>query len=288
MEFETVIQRLYHHRNGDAIKNDFGKTLILGGSLKYPSSVLIAASFASLSGTGFVSLGVPHSIYPIVVSKAYPTWIFEPCHRESDSLSYSDDERRSIARTYTSILFGNGIADSSENRNVLEFLLSQYDGNLVIDATGLSLLREINPSRFSCNVVLTPHLGEAGRLFGLTSHSRNPKDYVASARNYIQHHPCHILLKSSRSVLVGEKGEYENDFLPTPSLAKAGSGDGLAGYLAGLLSYAGKDFDTDDLILFADLMIHRAAYLSALEESDGLADIMSCIGKIRKIIKDGK
>ncbi len=288
MEFESITKKLYHHRNSNSIKNDFGKTLILGGSRRYPLSVVISASFATLSGTGFVSLGVPSSIYPLVVSKAYPTWIYEPGMKESDSLSYSEGELEKISNSYSSILFGNGIADTKENERVLAYLLSGYKGNLIVDATGLTLLKRIGAASFSGNVILTPHLGEAGRLFDMNIHSRNPEDYLSMAESYAESHSCYVLLKSADSILVTKDGEYHNGFLPTPSLAKAGSGDGLAGYLAGLLSYGTKDFSVTDLILFADLMIHKASYLSALKETDGLSDILSCIPMIKKIIQEGK
>ena len=74
----------------------------------------------------------------------------------------------------------------------------------------------------------------------------------------------------------------------TPSLSKAGSGDGLAGYIAGLLSYATKWYKKEDIILFADKMIHEAAYLSQEEESEGIANILSARNKIVQVIKTDK
>ncbi|MFA6874528.1 MAG: hypothetical protein WCR16_02800, partial [Bacilli bacterium] len=84
------------------------------------------------------------------------------------------------------------------------------------------------------------------------------------------------LLKSSKSYLVAKDGStYAGDSIPTPSLAKAGSGDGLAGYLVGLLAYGRKEASLEEIILYADSMIHKAARAAENELGPGLASILS-------------
>ena len=285
MDFEKMIDSLYHQRKDDSIKNDFGKMLIIGGSRKYPNAVLISALLAGVSGVGFVSIGVPDSIYPEVVTKSGHTVTFEPSSVASDDISYSERQLEQIMKNYSSILFGNGISDSLMNKRLLGKLLLDYEGILVIDATGISLLSQLEVTKFKPKVILTPHLGEAGNLLKMDTRSRNPEDYVKEAKLFCKKNQCQVLLKSDHSVLVDEEGnDYPSDYPPTPCLAKAGSGDGLSGYLAGILAYGTKDFSLVDCILFADKMIHEAALQSQEKLSKGIADILTSKEEIAKII----
>lgn len=283
-----LIQKLFFERDRKSIKSDYGKALILGGSLRYPLSVLISESFASLSGCGYVGLGVSRPVYPIVASRASLRCIFEPGAVESDCLVYSKEDLDRMLSFYSCILFGNGIALNKENKDLLLYLLKNYTGNLIIDAGGLSLLDEISID-FRPRVLLTPHLGEANRLFHKNQHSREGQDYFDCAKSYAISHHCNILLKSYVSYLVNQSGEIKVGCrVSSQSLAKAGSGDGLGGYLCGLLSYSDKIIGYDDSILLADEILHQAAHLSQQENSIGLADILSAKEKIKKIVLASK
>lgn len=286
MNFDSMIQAFYFNRDEKAIKNDFGKVLILGGCKSYPNAPLISSYFARISGVGFVSLGVPESIYSIVANKSVPTTIFEPSNIDSDFIYFDDKHFDKIIHSYSSILFGNGILDCVENERLLLKLLTSYEGNLIIDATGLSFLSKIELSAFKPKVLLTPHLGEAKKLLRFESHSRDSHDYVSKGKEYCLSHHCSILLKSYESILIDENGdEFDSSYSPTPSLAKAGSGDGLAGYIAGILAYGEKIESYVDCILFADMMIHKAAYLSQNKRSIGSSDILTTLDEIENVIK---
>ncbi len=288
MGFEENLACLYCHRESSSIKNDFGKVLILGGSKQYPNAPLISSFFASKSGVGYVSLGIPSSIYGIVATKSILTNIFEPTNQDGDFLSYEEEHLKRICMDYSAILFGNGICDCVENEKVLSFLLSHYSKNLILDATGIKIFARLDEKKDKKmpNIFLTPHLGEARLLLQAEIHSRNPEDYLPYARNYALCHSCNLLLKSNHSLFVNQKGEVfpSDSYSSTPSLAKAGSGDGLAGYLAGILAYGEKRLKTEDCVLLADRVIHEAALLSSKEKTEGSGDILSAYEKIDEVI----
>ncbi len=287
MGFGENLVRLYCDREDDSIKNDFGKVLILGGSRNYPNAPLISSFFASKSGVGFVSLGVPSSIYGIAATKSILTNIFEPTDQDGDFLFYDEEHLKRICHDYSAILFGNGIRDCVENEKVLSILLSNYSKNLILDATGIKIFSRLADYKNKRpTIFLTPHLGEASQLFEVQSHSRNPEDYLPYAKDYARSHSCNILLKSNRSLFVNQKGEcFPLDSYPsTPSLAKAGSGDGLAGYLAGILAYGEKKLKTEDCIRLADRVVHEAALLSTKEKTVGSGDILSAYEKIDDVV----
>lgn len=288
--FQNMVKTLYLERKKDGIKSDFGKSLLIGGSRKYPNAILISASYSALSGNGYTALSVPNDIYPIVASRAPLTSIYELSVLEEDDIAYDAEDIDRILSTYTSILIGNGLKQSEANLRLLKLLLSSYQGNLIIDATGLNLLAEVPAKTLKSakpkNLLLTPHLGEAKRLLKLDFSSRNPEDYLPAAKEYAQKFNANLLLKSVSSLLVTPEGEmYPSSYKPTPALGKAGSGDGLAGYIAGLAAYADNIYPFTDVVLFADEMIHRAAALSAEKNSSGLADILTAKEEIVNIVK---
>lgn len=277
--FRTILNTLYFQRKKDGIKNDFGKTLILGGSLPYPNAPLIAASSSLLSGNGFTALGVPEKIYPIVASRAEETIIYEPS-LAPEYLVYTKENLTRMFSSYPAILFGNGIKDDESNLLLLKEILSSYHGNLILDATGLTLYgkltEEERKKHASAFLLLTPHLGEARRLFSLTQGSRNPKDYEEIAEDFAKRYNVHILLKSVSSLYVTPEGKsFESSYEPTPSLGRAGSGDGLAGYIAGLFAYAAKLFTPDEIVLFADQFLHSLAHFAETKQGAGSLDIRS-------------
>ncbi|MCI1734397.1 MAG: NAD(P)H-hydrate dehydratase [Bacilli bacterium] len=289
--FKEIAQSLYFHRPADSIKNDFGKTLILGGSLEYPGAVLLASQMASLSGNGYTVLAVPSSIRDVIQSRAPLTQVYDNLFDENDGFDSHQDFSR--LNNDDALLFGNGLAENHNNRETLRMILTEYSKTLIIDATGLRLLAK-DPEMLkyrnpSCQVILLPHLGEANALFKTSLTFRNPQDYLDAALLFAKAYGVFLLLKSSHSLLVTPTGETkEGCLLKTPCLAKAGSGDSLAGYLAGILAYGTKTVPIADLILFADEVIHQAAYLAGQEKGDGLASPLDLPCFAEKIIQEQK
>lgn len=281
--FNEMENEIYLHRDPQKNKADFGRALLIGSSHAYPLAVLIAERAASKVGNGYLALSVPDEVYPIAASRCSLTTIFEPIENHHESFIPSEGIFERLDR-YDAILFGNGIASTKENYEFLCELIRNYRKRLVLDATALSLL-----AAFGCEILLkkaetseillTPHLGEARRLFKSNIQSRNPKEYLSPALAFCQKYHIHMLLKSYQSYYVDEKEATLSPVLSSPSLAKAGSGDGLAGYLAGVLAFPLKK-ELKERVLFADRMIHLAAKTSEQEKTVGGANIISAIEKI--------
>lgn len=286
--FLHILSTLYIDRKKDGIKSDFGRTLLLGGSRQYPGAILIAASLAEVSGCGYIALSVPESIRNIVHARMPLTFVTPDFKGQEDGFSLHQDPEKLLP--YSSILFGNGIADRKENESFLEELLTFSHGFLVLDATALTLLARnpevLKKKNAELKVLLTPHLGEASRLFKIDSRGKEPECYLEEAKAFSERYDVAILLKSSRSLLVHEGKVFLGDQIPTPSLGKAGSGDGLAGYLAGILSYATKDFSFEEAVLFSDSMVHKAARREQEKLSAGIASILDVPQGIREIVME--
>ena len=96
-----------------------------------------------------------------------------------------------------------------------------------------------------------------------------------------------LLLKSTSSLLIDEEGNtYSGNQERTPSLGKAGTGDGFAGLLSGLLAYADSLYSRNDIILFSDHLLHQGALLQEKKHSAGTCDILTCFDEIKEILEE--
>jgi NAD(P)H-hydrate epimerase len=123
----------------------------------------------------------------------------------------------------------------TEETDLLQAVIKQAQCPLVIDADGLNMLANM-PSLFSeINVpcVITPHPMEMSRLTGLgvKEITGNP---IKAACDFAVKHQIHVLLKGARTVIALPDGNAVLNTTGSASLAKAGTGDVLAGMLAGL------------------------------------------------------
>lgn len=261
-------QKLYFLRSPEANKSDFGRALLLGGSPQYPGSILLSAMAAMLSGAGYIALGVPQALWGVVAARM-------PLDAVMENGLFEAKAKREVVKKYPALLFGNGVDDSPANADFLrDLLLSPGPGTLVVDATGLRILARFSSAEISAHsrvLVLTPHLGEAAALLNVPLLSRDPSSYQEEAQAYAKRHHLYFLLKGYRSLLFTPEGDcYPSTYPPTPGLARAGSGDLLAGFLTGILAYGEKQASLSELILWADERFHRAGERAEKKAGVGL------------------
>lgn len=269
------LNRLYWQRAPQSVKGDFGKCLIIAGSKKYPGASFIACRFAELAGPGYVALAVPNSIYLSSINAISPNSIHELMSLDDDFFWQTGLEV--TLNQYQAILFGNGINASATNLNFLENLLVKYEGNLVIDGTGLTLLAQnlslLANKNSNLKILLTPHLGEATKLLKCDNSSRNPLAYLKLTQEFAYKYQVSVLLKSYMQILVLPSKEYlQSTFGPIPGLAKAGSGDALAGLITGFLAYAVKYYHYEEVIYQSDKLFHLMGIMATKKYSSGLVN----------------
>ncbi len=240
-------------RDEKANKGTYGKVIIIGGSLPYIGSVLLASLGASKSGVGYVALGIEKKLYPYVAGKIYET-IYEILSSFSDIKTL-----KKIVNKYNSIVFGNGIENNKKTKKALEFILNNYDKKLLIDATGLSILKSLNINillKTKAKVILTPHLKEFSSLFDIDITNKNALDLTNEAKKIARKYHITLVLKDFNSYITnGDKFYVVTS--GNAGLAHAGSGDVLAGFIGGLLAFC--DSDNVDIAFFG----HHIFSLSA-------------------------
>ena len=212
-------------------KGDFGKLLLLCGSVGYTGAAALAARAAVRSGAGLVFVGVPEPIYAIEAGKLDEPVVF-PLDAEGGCLSPAAIPE--IVRRLPdcdACLVGPGLGRTPGVRAVVEAVLREARCPVVLDADGLNVLEghlePLGARRFP--TVLTPHDGEFRRLGGTIG-----PDRMASAAALARNLGAVVLLKGHRTVVTDGTRGYENH-TGNPGMATGGSGDVLAGLLVSLL-----------------------------------------------------
>ncbi|MDO5330353.1 MAG: ADP/ATP-dependent (S)-NAD(P)H-hydrate dehydratase [Bacillota bacterium] len=253
--FRELAEYAFLRRDPHANKSTYGKTLLIGGSSNYPGAISLAAIGATSAAPGYVAISPDESVAEIVKNRAPLTCVFPAI--------------KSDVSQYDSICFGNGIENKGSSTDLLRAICRHLkpEQRLIIDATGLDVFANIAAEfpAFAENVLLTPHPGEARRLFGLDKEATFPADYIKAAQSFSAKYGVIVLLKNFESVVVDAKQTRTSEYAGVPSLAKAGSGDVLAGFLAGLSAYLWKKASLAEIAEFGDLLFHRS--FKALEET---------------------
>ena len=219
-------------RPKDANKGTFGKILVVAGSENFPGAAYLASAASYRIGAGLVTLATEPSV-KMIVSRKLPEVTF-----------LSRDEVFGKIDEYDVLLIGPGLGQSGEALNLVKQILSKELPLMVIDGDGLNILSKLGEwwKRLDDEIILTPHPGEMARLTGLTV-DEIQKDRVSAAQNFAKKWNQVVVLKGANTIIVSPTGELLVSPFANPTLATAGTGDVLAGIIAGLLAQGLKPFD---------------------------------------------
>ena len=212
-------------------KGDYGRLLLLCGSRGYTGAAALAAMGALRCGAGLVFLGVPESIYAIEAVKLTEPVVFPLPDCGGVFAPEAAEQIKERLGRMDAVLIGPGLGQSEGTLAVLRCVLECFSGPVIVDADGINLLvqhKDILRGRTGITI-LTPHEGEAARLLGRAVTDRQT-DALLLAREL----GAILVLKGHQTLITDGEVVFCN---PTgnPGMAVGGSGDVLAGMIAGLL-----------------------------------------------------
>lgn len=208
-----------------------GHLLAICGSRKYSGGAILTGLGARASGVGMLSVAVPESLKPLLVSHL-PEALIIGCPETPEGAIAQLPNAVDLS-DYHAIACGPGLTRDATPvvQSVLE---AEYA--LVLDADGLNILAELRtiPTllRRHAPTVLTPHVGEFKRLF--PDSSELLPDGVSAVRKASQRSKAVVLLKGARTAIAHPGGAVWLIPESTPALARGGSGDVLTGLIGGL------------------------------------------------------
>jgi len=255
---EEQVRAWLPKRAETAHKGNFGRVLLLCGSVGYTGAAALAARAAARCGSGLVFIGVPQTVYSIVAAKLEEPMVFPLPDRDGMFSVDAVDGILRLAQGKDAVLFGPGCGRGDGILACAKALLENLSVPLVIDADGINVLQEHkNVLRESaCPVIVTPHEGEFLRLGGNLSHGRE-----AGAKLLAADLDCICVLKGSGTVVSDGKQVFVNS-TGNPGMACGGSGDVLAGMLT---SFLGQGLSPMDAARCAVWLHGRAGDLCAAE-----------------------
>ncbi len=306
-----IIRSWLPERPADAHKGTFGKVLVVGGSYRYLGAPMLAAEAAMRGGAGLVCVAMPRSAYSANAGRTREvTYLPLPEMEMVVSKAAARVVLEEVA-SYSAVLLGPGLTTEVEAPSFVRDVLSltgraekpplgfaptprgQPDkkGQLpptVLDADGLNAVAGLDRwwESLPQKCVITPHVGELARLTGLET-SAVVRQRITLAQRLAREWGLTMILKGAYTLVSDDTGRLAVNPYANPVLATAGSGDVLAGLVAGFLAQRMEPFEA----AAASVFIHSEAaerFAASVGDRGMLAgDLLALIPEVvRDIVAD--
>lgn len=222
--------------DGDGSKDERGRVLVIGGHRTVPGGALLAATGALRAGAGKLQVATVDSI-AVPLGVAIPESLCAG-YGEAEDGGFPADVARTIAERAAkvdAVLLGPGMLDGDGTDALVDALLER-DTPLVLDAAAISALsRHEERARSRERLAVLPHSGELAGLRGCNK-DEIEADPAGIGLDTARRWGAATLVKGSESHVASPKGELFHYAGGGVGLATSGSGDVLAGIVAGLLA----------------------------------------------------
>jgi NAD(P)H-hydrate epimerase len=220
-------------RAADSHKGDFGRVLVIAGSVGRSGAAHLAALGALRSGAGLVTIATPKSVVPIVAAMA-PEYMTLPLEETAAGTIEFAAADRVLDFQADVIALGPGLGHDPSTSAFVHAIVERSGVPLVLDADGLNAFvgdTERLAGRDGVDVIITPHPGEMARLLGATI-EQVQSDRLEHARDFAASHRVHVVLKGHRTVIAGPEGRSFLNLTGNAGMATGGTGDLLTGMIA--------------------------------------------------------
>ena len=285
---DEMARALLKPRPLDVHKGDCGRILVIAGSVGTTGAAALSSQAALRAGAGIVTLALPESLNHIMEVKLTEVMTLPLAEEEDGTLGQAAVEQIiKAADGYDTVLIGPGLGREPGTGEFVRAVCKNVDKPLIIDAdalfayqgnvTDLSDLKNIP--------VLTPHLGEMAGLLGISVQELR-QDVLNTTRRAAAEWNSIIVLKSECTIVACPAGTIWLTSKGNPAMATAGSGDVLAGTIAGLF----KQLDTGAAPLLGVYLHGLAGDIAAKRLGTGIiaSEIAEALPKARVLLETGK
>ena len=223
------------HRAGD--KHSRWRVLVVGGNVDLPGAASLAGRGVLRAGAGVLRIVTCQTNAPHIAA-VLPEAMVVGLKENSAGEIASENSRRLIelASTCDVVLIGPGMLHEASVAQLCSTLMSMDGPLFVLDAEAFTVLRsiELSPNNRR-RIVCTPHAGEMAKYLEKDREDVE-KDPLDAARETSSRLGAVIAMKGASTFVVAPSGEALLNEHGSIGLATSGSGDTLAGILAGLLA----------------------------------------------------
>lgn len=225
---KDIYRKMLPDRPEDSNKGTYGRLLVIAGSKGMAGAAYLNAYAAYMTGAGLVRIYTSsdnREILQTLLPEAIITTYEE----------YNKEELLSLLTWADGVCIGSGLGMSRLSEKILKTVIEYVKVPCLIDADGLNLLAEnknylnqMAERRF----VITPHMKEMSRLTG-TPVEELKADRMQILKDFISRYRITCVLKDSRTLIASEEKGIRMNLTGNSAMAKAGSGDVLAGVISG-------------------------------------------------------
>ena len=219
--------------DGDADKEERGRTLLIAGSAEMPGTATLAAISALRAGAGKIAVATLESIALGLSLRLPEARVIAMAETEAGGIAADAMARiESQLGKVDAVLIGPGLQDAAATRAFTRRVLKKATrAALVVDALAMDVVLDVR--RFERAPLLTPHAGEMAHLTGLS------KDAVIAdperhARETALRWNAVVALKGATTYIATPEGDCWRHAGSEAGLGTSGSGDVLAGIIVGL------------------------------------------------------
>ncbi|MEJ8836938.1 NAD(P)H-hydrate dehydratase [Ramlibacter sp. AN1133] len=219
--------------DGDADKEDRGRVLVLAGSREMPGAAILAATAALRAGAGKLVIATPQSVATVVAAAVPESRVIAlPEGSEGAPTLAGLPALQAIAPSLGAVLIGPGMIGPQSTILFVQAVLPLFRHAVVLlDALAMDAVQAM--TRFSQPVILTPHAGEMAHLTGAEKEDLQEEPQSCACRRAAAWNAV-VALKGATTCIARADGRCWIHRTHAPGLATSGSGDVLAGIIAGL------------------------------------------------------
>ncbi|NOY41836.1 MAG: NAD(P)H-hydrate dehydratase [Planctomycetes bacterium] len=221
-------------------KGDYGRVLVVGGSLGMAGAPALAGMAALRSGAGLVTLAIPQCIQATVAGFE-PSYMTLGLGSPEESCLGAEEAKTLIdlAAKMTAVALGPGLGVNPSTASLVQELYQQVELPMVVDADALNAIA-LDIARIKSaggSRILTPHPGEFQRLSGKPI-AGQPADRAAQAAELCRQDPTGqtIVVLKGHQTIVTDGQRYTVNSTGNPGMATGGTGDCLTGVITSFVA----------------------------------------------------
>jgi len=217
----------------DGDKESRGRVLVLAGSREMPGAAVLAGTAALRAGAGKLVIATPQSAAQTVAAGVQEARVIAlPEGSDGGPTVFGLPALQAIARSTACLLVGPGMIGHESTVAFAHTLLPLFrHATVLLDALAMDLVRSVH--RFEQPVILTPHAGEMAHLTGNAKEDLQEVPAEVAERQARQWNAT-VVLKGATSCIASPSAGVWTHRSQAPGLGTSGSGDVLAGLIAGL------------------------------------------------------
>ena len=265
-------------RKKNSHKGSYGKVLMIAGSKGMSGAAYLSAKAAYAVGAGLVQI-YTHEENRVILQQLLPEAIITTYD------TFDSEQLEKLIQWADLIGIGCGLGKSDTAERVMQYTLERALVPCVVDADGINILSKHMEwiEETNAMIVLTPHMKEMSRMLQC-SVKELIEQRMEKLHAFVERYKVVCVLKDARTLVAKEHQNTYLNLSGNAAMAKAGSGDVLAGVIVGILAQQCEPYTSACLGVFlhglaGDMARDKKGAYSVLA-SDLVAEISSVLKNI--------